>query len=62
MNHDNDEDDDDDGDEVDDNDGGDDDDEDCCFVVVERQLPKTLPTLFGASTKRNLQLRVVCNF
>ena len=30
-------------------------------VVVEHQLPKTLPILFGASTKRNLQLRVVCD-
>ena len=25
-------------------------------VVVEHQLPKTLPTLFEASTERNLQL------
>ena len=32
------------------------------IVVVERQLPKTFPTLFGASTERNLQLRVVCDF
>ena len=49
------------GDERDGNDGGnsgnDGDD-----VVVECQLPKTLPTLFRASTERNLQLRVVCDF